>query len=124
MDLSEFTDTLAHMTADEIHVVAAALALRHATPAGDVDWWEATIAIERTLKVTHRTRAASMAALAASRAVQHAALANGVALPDDEVTAVARAAGEVARGLAAASDDDRALQVLLSSWSPLVASAA
>jgi hypothetical protein len=124
MELGEFTDTLAHLTAGEIHEIAAAICHRHATPAGDVDWWEATIAIERSLKITHRTRAAAMAALSASRAVQHAALAEGFALPDGEVTAVARAAGEIARGLAAGAPGLDAVQVLLSGWRPLAASAA
>ena len=80
MDLGEFNVTLGRMTAFDIGAVAVALRRHHESPADDVDWWEATIAIERVLKASHRTRLAAAAANGASRAVQHAAIADGVAL--------------------------------------------
>jgi hypothetical protein len=124
MDLGEFTDVLGRMTATDIHRVAAALEQQRGTAAGDVDWWEATIAIERALKIAHRTRAAAAVACGASRAVQHAAVLCGVELPDNGVTAVARAAAEVARGLAAGPGLENSVSVLLASWDSLLAPAA
>ena len=60
MDLTEFDDALKQLTADDIHAVARSLA---SDTAGDeVDAWHATIAIDRALRHSHRTRHAARAA--------------------------------------------------------------
>lgn len=120
MDVAEFTRVLGHMTADDLHEVAGAIALAHASVADDLSWWEATMEIERTLRGLHRKREAAMAALLAARAVQSAADAAGLVLPDQEVTKVARAAADVARGLAAGPGALEAVRRLLLCWPPAV----
>jgi hypothetical protein len=40
-----------------------------ATTAGDVEWWRATAAVSRRLRLLHRSRAAAIVALRASEAV-------------------------------------------------------
>jgi hypothetical protein len=52
--------------------------------------------------------------------VQQAAATAGVALPDDDVTAVARAAAEVARGLVAGEAARQATATLLVCWRPVL----
>ena len=47
----------------------------------------------------------------------------GIALPDAEVTHVARAAAEIARGLVAGDEVSNEVQALLVDWSPVVAAA-
>ena len=60
MDLTEFDAALKQLTADDIHDVARSLA---SDTAGDeVDAWHATIAIDRALRHSHRTRHAARAA--------------------------------------------------------------
>ena len=57
MDLTEFHAALKQLTADDIHDVARSLA---SDTAGDeVDAWHATIAIDRVLRHSHRTRQAA-----------------------------------------------------------------
>ena len=95
MDLTEFHAALKQLTADDIHDVARSLA---SDTAGDeVDTWHATIAIDRALRHSHRTRHAARAAWDAAQTVQHAAEANGMQLPDVDVTHVARAAAARSR---------------------------
>ena len=120
MDLAAFTQVLGRMTADDLHEVADAIAHAHASVADDLSWWEATMQIEKALRGLHRKRDAAMAALLAARAVQSAADAAGVALPDPEVTKVARAAAEVARGLSAGPAAIDAVRRLLGCWPPTV----
>jgi hypothetical protein len=49
------------------------------------------------------------------------AAVQGIALPDGEVTHVARAAAEIARGLVAGDELNGEVRMLLVGWSPLVA---
>src|SRR3954471_16149340 len=102
MDLTEFTDALRHLTVDDIHRVATSLA--GDTVGDEVDAWHATIAIDRALRHSHRTRHAARAAWDTAQTVQRAAEANGLQLPDDDVTHVARAAAEIARGMTAGDE--------------------
>ena len=74
--------------------------------------------------VTPTARATrARAAWDAAQTVQHVAEANGMRLPDVDVTHVARAAAEIARGMIAG--DDVALEVhqLLQHWFPVLARA-
>ena len=121
MDLTEFHAALKQLTADDIHDVARSLA---SDTAGDeVDAWHATIAIDRALRHSHRTRHAAHAARDAATIVQRAAEEQGVELPDVDVTHVARAAAEVARGMTAGDDCALEVRQLLQHWFPVLARA-
>ena len=121
MDLTQFHAALKQLDADDIRRVAASLA---SDTAGDeVDAWHATIAIDRALRHTHRSRHAARAAWEAAQAVQSAAEADGMELPDVDVTQVARAAAEIARGITAGDDCLPEVQQLLQHWFPVLARA-
>jgi hypothetical protein len=118
MDLTEFHDALRELTVDEIHDVARSLA---SDSVGDeVDAWHATIAIDRALRHSHRSRQAARAAWDAAQLVQRAAEVQGVQLPDVDVTHVARAAAEVARGMTAGADCVTEVHQLLQHWFPVL----
>lgn len=120
MDVQEFTRLIGRMSPGEI--AATALEIEsHLSSAGDeVDWWRATIAIDRVLKQNGRGRLAAVAASSATRAVLAAAVAAGVELPDAGATSVARAAGYVARGMVAGDEAAPALAYLLRNWSAVL----
>jgi hypothetical protein len=120
MNVEDFTHALERMTAQDLDRVSHEIEARHACVADDLTWWEATVDIDRALKMLHRRRQAAMAAHDAGRAVQHAAAAEGVPVHDAQVTRVARAAAEVARGLVAGPMADVAVQPLLGSFAPLL----
>ena len=109
-----FTASLRAMSAEELHRVAASLEAEQICD--EVDWWRATIAIDKLLRRTRCTRRAARAATDAAHAVQEAAGRAGFVLPDAEVTRVARAAAEVARGLAAGSPARPVVGLLLEHW--------
>jgi len=118
MAATDFEAALARLTVDDIRAIARSL---DADTAGDeVDAWRATIAIDRALRHAHRSRQAARAAWDAAQVVQRAAIAQGVELPDVDVTHVARAAAEVARGLVAGDDVAVEVSKLLLHWFPLV----
>ena len=123
MHLKEYTEALGRISARELHEMAAALDA-HASVADEVDSWRATLAIDRALRKHHRSRAAARAASMASHAVLAAAESGGIKLPDAEVTHVARAAAEIARGLVAGPEAEGELRHLLTPWTPLVGAAA
>jgi hypothetical protein len=118
MTATDFEAALAQLSADDIRAIARSL---EADTAGDeVDAWRATIAIDRSLRHSHRSRHAAKAAWDAAQTVQRAASAQGFSLPDPDVTHVARAAAEVARGLVAGDDVAAEVSRLLLHWFPLV----
>ncbi len=106
------------MRAEDLRLVAGSLASDTLTD--EVDWWRATIAIDKVLRNHRCARHAARAALGATRAVQSAATDAGIALPDDDVTRVARAAADVARGLAAGPVARPIVRLLLEHWTPVV----
>ncbi|HEY7104838.1 MAG TPA: hypothetical protein VH986_00395 [Acidimicrobiia bacterium] len=115
---SEFAEALRRLTPDDVRAIARSL---ESDTAGDeVDAWRATIAIDRALRHSHRTREAAHAAWDAAQTVQRTMAAQGVMLPDPDVTHVARAAAEVARGLVAAEGVECEVSRLLMHWFPLV----
>jgi hypothetical protein len=114
MDLTEFTEALRHLTVDDIHRVAKSLASD--TVGDEVDAWHATIAIDRALRHSHRARQAGRAAWDAAQTVQRAAEAQDMELPNVDVTHVARAAAEIARGMVAGDEVAREVQHLLQHW--------
>jgi len=125
VDVAEFSRALEGLTADDVHRIAATLTSNHSDSAADeVEAWRVTLTIDRVLRRTHRTRLAARAASSITHTVLQIAAAQGIRLPDEEVTHVARAAAEVARGLIAGDDVRPEVGSLLVDWSPLVAAPA
>jgi hypothetical protein len=125
MDVGEFSRALEGLTAEDVHRIAATLTSNHSDSAADeVEAWRVTLTIDRVLRRTNRTRLAAHAASAITHTVLQIAAAQGIRLPDEEVTHVARAAAEVARGLVAGDDVRAEVGTLLVDWSPLVAAPA
>jgi hypothetical protein len=121
MDVGEFSRALESLTAEDVHRIAATLTNNHSDNAADeVEAWRVTLTIDRVLRRTHRTRLAARAASSITHTVLQIAAAQGIRLPDEEVTHVARAAAEVARGLVAGDDVRAEVGTLLVDWSPLV----
>ena len=120
MDVGEFSRALESLTAEDIHRIAATLTSNHSENAADeVEAWRVTLTIDRVLRRTHRTRLAARAASSITHTVLQIAAAQGIRLPDEEVTHVARAAAEVARGLIAGDEVRAEVGALLVDWSPL-----
>jgi hypothetical protein len=125
MDVGEFSRALERLTAEDVHRIAATLTNNHSDNAADeVEAWRVTLTIDRVLRRTHRTRLAARAASSITHTVLQIAAAQGIRLPDEEVTHVARAAAEVARGLIAGDDVRAEVGTLLVDWSPIVAAPA
>jgi hypothetical protein len=125
MDVGEFSRALERLTAEDVHRIAATLTNNHSDNAADeVEAWRVTLTIDRVLRRTHRTRLAARAASSITHTVLQIAAAQGIRLPDEDVTHVARAAAEVARGLIAGDDVRAEVGTLLVDWSPLVAAPA
>jgi hypothetical protein len=121
MDVGEFSRALERLTAEDVHRIAATLTTNHSDSAADeVEAWRVTLTIDRVLRRTHRTRLAARAASSITHTVLQIAAAQGIRLPDEEVTHVARAAAEVARGLVAGDDVRAEVGTLLVDWSPLI----
>jgi hypothetical protein len=125
MDVGEFSRALEGLTAEDVHRIAATLTNNHSDSAADeIEAWRVSLTIDRVLRRTHRTRLAARAASSITHTVLQIAAAQGIRLPDEEVTHVARAAAEVARGLVAGDDVRAEVGTLLVDWSPLVATPA
>jgi hypothetical protein len=118
VNIEEFLITLQRLTADMILAAADDLDEQASTAAGEVAWWRATVEIDRLLRLHRVGRRAALAASQAAAAVTAAAISAGLDLADRRVTAVARAAADVARGLTAEST---AVQDLLDGCKHLVA---
>jgi hypothetical protein len=110
----DFIGVLRTMTGDDLQRVAATL--DSDAICDEVDWWRATIAIDKVLRHQHCTRRAARSATDAAHAVQDAAGRAGIDLPDAQITRVARAAAEVARGLAAGAPARPVVAMLLEYW--------
>jgi hypothetical protein len=123
MEVAEFTRALEQLTADDFHRVAAMLGAHSDSAADEVEAWRVTMTIDRVLRRTHQTRIAARAASVVTHTVLKVAAVQGIQLPDTEVTHVARAAAEIARGLVAGDEVDHEVRTLLVDWSPVVAAA-
>jgi hypothetical protein len=123
MEVAEFTRALEQLTADDFHRVAAMLGAHSDSAADEVEAWRVTMTIDRVLRRTHQTRIAARAASVVTHTVLKVAAVQGIQLPDTEVTHVARAAAEIARGLVAGDEVDNEVRTLLVDWSPVVAAA-
>jgi hypothetical protein len=118
MDRREFVSAVERMSAGDIRGVAASLDAE--SVADEVDWWRATIAIDRALRFARCSRQAASAASEANAAVERAA-ARGDLDPDDPVVGrVARAAADVARGIVAGPSAAPIVRLLLAHWGPVV----
>jgi len=123
MELTEFTRALEQLTAADVHRISATLGAHADSAADEVEAWRVTLTIDRVLRRSHQTRIAARAASAITHTVLTVAARQGIALPDAEVTHVARAAAEIARGLVAGDEVSNEVQALLVDWSPVVAAA-
>ncbi|MGI8794979.1 MAG: hypothetical protein ACR2IR_00070, partial [Acidimicrobiia bacterium] len=92
--------------------------------ADELDAWRVMTTIDNSLRRARLTRFAPRPASTATHAVLRAAEAHGIALPDAEVTHVARAAAEVARAMVAGPEAEGEVRVLLGHWTHLVGAAA
>jgi hypothetical protein len=117
-DAERFFGALRGLSGADLEKVG--LALDSDALCDEVDWWRATIAIDRVVRHVRRTRQAGRAASDAQRAVEAAAARAGIAVPDPEVTRVARAAADVARGLVAGPAARPVVQLLLEYWTPVL----
>lgn len=114
-----FTQSLLHLSRARIELHAAGLNARRSSADDDVDWWEATLALNRTLRHGGTGPQAAMAAHLAAQAVLAAATRTGLGLNPD-VAAVARSAGEAARALAAGEPDTPGAGYLTRGWEDLL----
>ncbi|HET9730833.1 MAG TPA: hypothetical protein VFR41_15485 [Acidimicrobiia bacterium] len=121
VDVVEFGRALAGMTVTDIRAISTDLVGASASTADEVASTRSVLIIEQTLRRTHRLHNAAAAALAAATTVQDIAHRGHVALPDADVTRVARAAAQLARGLVAgdAPGMDEALRCLAKGWTRL-----
>ena len=122
MDLNGYLDALLDLTADDLRCVA--LSVSNDSVTDEVDWWRATIAIDRAIRHSRCSRQAARAATQAAHRVQSVAAREGFLLPDADVTRVARAAAEVARALVAGPSAQPVARMLLEHWTPLAAGVA
>lgn len=121
MEVAEFTRALERLTVDDFHRIAVMLGAHSESAADEVEAWRVTMTIDRVLRRTHQTRVAAHAASTVTHTVLKVAAVHGIALPDADVTHVARAAAEIARGLVAGDEASCEVRTLLVGWSPLVA---
>ncbi len=87
MDLNGYLDALLDLTADDLRCVA--LSVSNDSVTDEVDWWRATIAIDRAIRHSRCSRQAARAATQAAHRVQSVAAREGFLLPDADVTRVA-----------------------------------
>jgi hypothetical protein len=121
VDVADFGRALSELTVEDIRLLAADLAEAMASTADEIAATRAVLMIEQTLRRTHRMPNAAAAALSAASTVQDIAKAADIALPDQDVTRVARAAAQIARGLVAGKHPgvDEAMRCLSRGWQRL-----
>jgi hypothetical protein len=118
VDVVAFGQALGELNIEDIRAIAADLVDANASTADEIASTRAVLVIEQSLRRAHRLPNAATAALAAATTVQEVALKAHVELPDPEVTRVARAAAQLARGLVAQHSPgvDDALRCLGRGW--------
>ena len=118
MDLVAFAGALAELTVDDIRAISHDLTEANTSTADEIAATRSVLLIEQTLRRTHRLHTAAAAALASATAVQDVAHAARVKLPDADVTRVARAAAQLARGMVAGDSPgiEESLRVLSRGW--------
>ncbi|TMK55284.1 MAG: hypothetical protein E6G60_20060 [Actinobacteria bacterium] len=121
MQLGEFLAMLRELDGNALDRVAASLT--NDTVTDEVEWCRATIAIDKAVRHARCGRLAARAAGEAANLVYMAAARAGTTLPDPEVTRVARAAAQIARGLTAGPAAAPIVGLLFDHWAspaPLV----
>lgn len=116
-ETDRFVAALRELTGPDLEKVV--LSLDSDALCDEVDWWRATIAIDRVVRHRARTRQAARAAREATQAVESAAARARSDLSDDDVMRIARAAADVARGLAAGPAARPVVALLLEFWTPV-----
>ena len=118
MDVEVFEQALTGLSIDDVRAVATDLHAVCTSTADEIANTRAMLIIEQTLRRTHRLHDGATAALAAATKVQEAAQRAQVELPDRDVTCVARAAAQLARGMVVGDHPgvDDALHVLGRGW--------
>jgi hypothetical protein len=99
VDVVVFGQALTDLSLDDVRSIAFDLHAACASTADEIANTRAMLMIEQTLRRTRRLHDAAMASLAAATKVQQVAERAHVDLPDDDVTRVARAAAQIARGM-------------------------
>jgi peroxiredoxin len=118
VDVRDFEVALSGLSVVEIRSISADLTFAVTTTAEEIAATRAVLVIEQTLRRAHRLHSAATIAVAAATAVQDVAARARIDLPDADVTRVARAAAQLARGLVAADFPgvDGALRCLVRGW--------
>lgn len=117
MTADQFSALLQSLTPRDLEAIDRALGSDAVID--EVEWWRATIAIDRAIRHARRTHQAGRAAADAMALVEAVGRAGAVAEP--VVTRVARAAADVARGLAAGPAAQPIVTLLMQHWGPAVA---
>jgi hypothetical protein len=116
VELEAFALALQGLTADDIRAIAADLALLVGSPADQAAATKAVLVIEQSLHRLRRCGSAGLTAHACAQAVLTAAERAGIALPDRDVTRVARSAATLSRGLVAGMAGAQSVQFLAAGW--------
>ena len=118
VDVVAFGRAVSDLTVDDIRKISFDLSSAVSSTADEIAMTRAVLVIEQTLRRTHRLHNAATAALAVVTAVQDVAHRARVQLPDPDVTRVARAAAQLARGMVALDNPgiDEALRCLSRGW--------
>jgi hypothetical protein len=118
VDVEVFGQALTGLSLDDIRSIAFDLHAARTSTADEVANTRAMLIIEQTLRRTHRLHDAASAAFAAATKVQEVAKRADLDLPDDDVTCVARAAAQLARGMVVGDHPgvDDALHALGRGW--------
>src|SRR5438270_6358026 len=101
VDVVAFGQAVSALTVDDIRKISFDLSTALVSTADEIATTRAVLMIEQTLRRTRRLHNAATASLAVATAVQNVAHRGRVALPDPDVTRVARAAAQLARGFVA-----------------------
>ena len=118
MDLAVFGQALTELTVVDIRAIASDLHEVCVSTADEIANTRSMLMIEQTLRRKHRLHDAALAALSTATKVQEVALQAEVELPDKDVTRVARAAAQLARGMVVGDHPgiDLALHTLGRGW--------
>lgn len=119
MDMRRFAECIERLSATEIDAIAEAHRSLADSVSDEVEVWQVLLAVDRSLRAAHRSREAGLAAATARRLVVRAAERGDRALPDGDVTEVARFAGDVARSLVAEPLVDSCLCQVIERWAAL-----
>jgi hypothetical protein len=99
VEVDVFARALGGLSLGDVRSIAVDLRSACTSAADEVAHTRATLMIEQSLRRAHRLHDAAGVALGCAARVQSVAHEAGVELPDDDVTCVARAAAQLARGL-------------------------